>query len=495
MYGVGLLKGLGVTLRHFVDTWTSDLQWLGKRYTTETFAVRQGSNAKGIFTVEYPEEKIAVPERFRFVPFLVVNEPDDPYAPGDDWCTSCGICAKVCPPQCIWIVRGTDPETGRPKPQPEAFYIDIDICMNCGYCAEYCPFDAIKMDHDYEMAVLDRTTHNIHDKEKLSKPVSYWQHIAPTRFWEEAQRRGHWEHKDVEKLAKKAGITLPEPTEDNMERITTVLVEEAHAAQAAPQAAAQLVAPATEQVAQQVTVPADPLVAMEDESLPLEIRAAATLEVKNKGTAKEIKLSSANRKTISAVQKDAKAAGTTIEELSEKIGGWEGAKGGTVQATAPAASPAPAAAQASTVAAAPPAVPGLDANAILAAKELERHGQAKEIKLTGDMRKQISAAKKAAAEAGLDWQNLDENALQNAAPPAEVPPQAQATTPQPIAAKTPPPAEAVPTNGNVGEEIKAAKELERQGRAKEIKLTGEDRKRISAAKKAAQEQGVNWDEL
>ncbi len=483
MYGTGLLKGLGITLKHFIDTWTNDLQWLGSRYTTETFAVRQGSEAKGVFTVEYPDEKIAVPERFRFVPFLVVNEPDDPYAPGDDWCTSCGICAKVCPPQCIWIVRGTDPDTGRPKPQPEAFYIDIDICMNCGYCAEYCPFDAIKMDHDYEMALLDRTTHNIHDKDKLSKPVSYWQHIAPTRFWEEAQARGHWEHKDVEKLAKKAGVTLPDPSEDNMERITTVLVEQQAAAQAAP-AQPQIAAPATQQVAQQVNLPSDPVVAMDDASLPLEIRAAAALEVKNKGAAKEIKLTSAHRKAISAAQKDAKAADTTIEALSEKVGGWEQAKSGTVQASAPAAAPAaPAQAQAQ-VAAAPPAAPGVDMESILAAKELERQGKAKEIKLTGDMRKQISAAKKVLTDAGLDWNNLDENALSNITPPAEVPQQAPAATPQPEA-----------TNGNVGEELKAAKALEQQGKAKEIKLTGEDRKRISAAKKAAKEQGVNWEDL
>ncbi|NJL95957.1 MAG: 4Fe-4S binding protein [Anaerolineae bacterium] len=180
MYGTGLFKGLQVTLQHFVDTWLSDLKWLGNRYSTRTFALRQGTETRGAFTVEYPDEKLATPERFRFVPFLVVNNYDDPYAPGDDWCTSCGICAKVCPPQCIWIVRGTDPVTGRPKPQPEAFYIDIDICMNCGYCAEYCPFDAIKMDHDYELASYDRTTAHIHDKKQLSKEFRYWQTIAPT---------------------------------------------------------------------------------------------------------------------------------------------------------------------------------------------------------------------------------------------------------------------------------------------------------------------------
>ena len=147
--------------------------------------------------------KVAVPERFRFVPFLIVEDEDHPTRAGKDWCTSCGICAKVCPPQCIWIVRGNDPNTGRPVPEPEAFFIDIDICMNCGYCAEYCPFDAIKMDHDYELASYDRTTHHIHDKERLSKPNSYWRSIAPTRAYEEMLARGTWEHKDAAKEARR----------------------------------------------------------------------------------------------------------------------------------------------------------------------------------------------------------------------------------------------------------------------------------------------------
>ena len=86
----------------------------------------------------------------------------------------------MCPPQCIWIERGKLPN-GRPKPEPVNFYIDIDICMNCGYCAEFCPFDAIKMDHDYELAGYDRTSAHIHDKARLSKPLSYWQEIAPKR--------------------------------------------------------------------------------------------------------------------------------------------------------------------------------------------------------------------------------------------------------------------------------------------------------------------------
>jgi NADH-quinone oxidoreductase subunit I len=50
--------------------------------------------------------------------------------------------------------------------------------MNCGLCSEFCPFDAIKMDHDYELSGYNRTTAHIHDKERLSKPISYWREIA-----------------------------------------------------------------------------------------------------------------------------------------------------------------------------------------------------------------------------------------------------------------------------------------------------------------------------
>ncbi len=175
MYGKGILKGLKVSLGRFVETYLDDLRWIGKRYRTEQGIAHRGSkNARGIFTVQYPEEKIPVPEEFRFLPFLVYTE--GPNGEKKQRCTSCGICAKVCPPQCIWIVRSTDPATGRPVPDPAEFYIDGNICMNCGFCAEYCPFDAIKMDHDYELAAFDR---GVLDIDMLSKPVKYYESIRP----------------------------------------------------------------------------------------------------------------------------------------------------------------------------------------------------------------------------------------------------------------------------------------------------------------------------
>ena len=200
MYGIGILRGMGVTLKHLVYSYIDDVKYLGRRYYDEdNLNIRQGTRGQGVFTVQYPEEKLPVPERFRFIPFLLYEENVDGVK--TDRCTSCGICAKVCPPQCIWIERSNDPETGRPIPEPTEFYIDIDICMNCGYCAEYCPFDAIKMDHDYELASYDRTEAHIFDKARLDKPVAYYASIDPTDYEAEEAKRSAQEAK---KAARKA---------------------------------------------------------------------------------------------------------------------------------------------------------------------------------------------------------------------------------------------------------------------------------------------------
>jgi NADH-quinone oxidoreductase subunit I len=198
MYGKGILKGLSVTWKRFWDTYTEDISWVlrgKKRYNTdEGIRHRSSKDTKGIFTVQYPEEQLIVPEEFRYVPFLVYDEGAD--GKKEVRCTSCGICAKVCPPQCIWIVRTNDPSTGRPVPVPTDFYIDMDICMNCGFCAEYCPFDAIKMDHDFDIASYQR---NVHSLDKLLKPASYYAGIRPENYTREEEAR---KAKEAAKAAK-----------------------------------------------------------------------------------------------------------------------------------------------------------------------------------------------------------------------------------------------------------------------------------------------------
>jgi NADH-quinone oxidoreductase subunit I len=204
MYGLGILKGLKVTWDRFWETYTEDISWVlrGKKryYTEEGVRHRSSKDQKGIFTVQYPEEKLILPEEARYIPFLVFNEKPD--GGRDVLCTSCGICAKVCPPQCIWIVRSNDPVTGKPVPVPTEFFIDADICMNCGFCAEYCPFDAIKMDHDFEIASYGR---NVYNMEKLLKSSSYYRSIRPLNYAnEEAARKAEAEAKKAKEAAKAA---------------------------------------------------------------------------------------------------------------------------------------------------------------------------------------------------------------------------------------------------------------------------------------------------
>jgi NADH-quinone oxidoreductase subunit I len=180
IFGFGILRGLGITFRHFVESYREDYLWRGRRYFhAEGIARRQSKEVRGIFTVQYPEEKLPVPEAFRMLPFLIYEEGDA--GTQNLRCTACGICARVCPPQCIWIVRATEASSGRPVAAPAEFHIDIDRCMNCGYCAEYCPFDAIRMDRKYELASRNRAG-SLYNLKKLEKPLAYHAFIHPAAF-------------------------------------------------------------------------------------------------------------------------------------------------------------------------------------------------------------------------------------------------------------------------------------------------------------------------
>ena len=75
--------------------------------------------------------------------------------------------------------------------------------MNCGFCAEYCPFDAIKMDHNFDIATTSRSVFNL---EKLLKPASYYKEIRPLNYaQEEADRKA----KEAAKAAKAAAAAAP----------------------------------------------------------------------------------------------------------------------------------------------------------------------------------------------------------------------------------------------------------------------------------------------
>ncbi len=219
MLGWGVVKGLGVTFRHFVETYVEDIKYFTKRGMGQTLLeYRMAPESRGIYTMQYPKEKPVIPERFRFLPFLVTNYegPEADKRREANRCTSCGICAKACPPQCIWIVRTTNKQ-GRPVPQPADFHIDMDICMNCGYCAEFCPFDAIIMDHDYALADEKREPDHVFGLEHLLKPAGYYHEIRPAQFVAREEERRLAEEEKRRKAAAKAAALAARKAAKNKE--------------------------------------------------------------------------------------------------------------------------------------------------------------------------------------------------------------------------------------------------------------------------------------
>ena len=142
--------------------------------------VLQDYKTEGLFTVEYPDERLPVYERFRVLPVLIYDTED-----GNVRCTSCNICAKVCPPQCIWMTQAKSPK-GTVVPLPEDFYIDMDVCMNCGLCSEYCPFDAIKMDQNFELSNYERHQTHIYSLQDLLVSSEFYARTHP-EAWSSAE--------------------------------------------------------------------------------------------------------------------------------------------------------------------------------------------------------------------------------------------------------------------------------------------------------------------
>jgi NADH-quinone oxidoreductase subunit I len=135
MLGEGIIQGLVETARNFFGSYVEK-----DRLTT----------------VQYPEERLPLPEASRVFPFLLYDG-TDPEA--GLRCVACQICEKECPPRCIHIEKSKDKKpdfVGKPQAYPAVFNIDVSVCMSCQICVEVCPFDAIRMDKQFELSTTDR---------------------------------------------------------------------------------------------------------------------------------------------------------------------------------------------------------------------------------------------------------------------------------------------------------------------------------------------------
>ena len=141
-------KGFSITLKHFAKNLFLPLKKLAGR--TRAGAPIEEKFRNDIETVQYPEEKVVYPERFRGLHRLMLRED------GAVRCVACMCCPTVCPAHCITIVPAETDNKGVEK-RPAIFEIDELRCVVCGLCVEACPCDAIRMDTgDHAKPVEDR---------------------------------------------------------------------------------------------------------------------------------------------------------------------------------------------------------------------------------------------------------------------------------------------------------------------------------------------------
>ena len=140
VYLPAVIRGLGVTMRHFFQN------LFGQKH---------------IVTVQYPEETVKYPPRYRGLHRLMTRED------GAVRCVACMCCPTACPAHCITIVAE---ETGNGnEKRPAIFEIDELRCIVCGLCVEACPCDAIRMDTGVHMPPTEHRHDAILGKVNLLK--------------------------------------------------------------------------------------------------------------------------------------------------------------------------------------------------------------------------------------------------------------------------------------------------------------------------------------
>jgi NADH-quinone oxidoreductase subunit I len=131
------------------------------------------------FTINYPEEKTPLSNRFRGLHAL------RRYPNGEERCIACKLCEAVCPALAITI-DSTQREDGTRR--TTRYDIDLFKCIYCGFCEESCPVDSIVETDILEYHFENRGEHIMTKDKLLAIGDRYEESIAENRRQDAAYR-------------------------------------------------------------------------------------------------------------------------------------------------------------------------------------------------------------------------------------------------------------------------------------------------------------------